>query len=125
MTRRDFASAVLASTVGYAAPDAKPNVVIVLCDDLGYGDVRAFYPDAKVATPRMDALAHEGVRFTDAHSPSSLCTPSRYGVLTGRYAWRTPLKQGVLNGYSPALIEPGRETIGSMLKKQGYRTGGF
>lgn len=125
MTRRDFASTVLAYTVSYAAPASKPNVVIVLCDDLGYGDVRAFYPDAKVATPRMDALAHEGVRFTDAHAPSSLCTPTRYGLLTGRYAWRTRLKQGVLNGYSPALIEPGRETIASMLKKQGYRTGGF
>ena len=103
----------------------KPNIVLVLCDDLGYGDVRAFYPEAKMATPRMDALAMEGMRFTDAHSPSSVCTPTRYGLLTGRYCWRTELKKGVLGGYSPSLLEPGRETIASMLKKQGYRTGGF
>ena len=123
MTRRIFNSTLIASTLVGAAD--KPNIVLVLCDDLGYGDVRAFYPDAKMATPRMDALAREGMRFTDAHSPSSVCTPTRYGLLTGRYCWRTRLKQGVLGGYSPSLIEPGRETIASMLKKQGYRTGGF
>ncbi len=78
-----------------------------------------------MATPRMDALAREGMRFTDAHSPSSVCTPTRYGLMTGRYCWRSRLKQGVLGGYSPSLIEPGRETIASMLQKQGYRTGGF
>lgn len=99
--------------------------MVVLCDDLGYGDVRAYYPEAKMATPRMDALARQGMRFTDAHSPSSVCTPTRYGLMTGRYCWRSRLKQGVLGGYSPSLIEPGRETIASMLQKQGYRTGGF
>ena len=123
MTRRIFNSTLIASTLVAVAD--KPNIVLVLCDDLGYGDVRAFYPEAKMATPRMDALANEGMRFTDAHSPSSVCTPTRYGLLTGRYCWRTRLKQGVLGGYSPALLEPGRETIASMLKKQGYRTGGF
>lgn len=123
MTRRIFNQTVLATSLMSA--EAKPNIVVVLCDDLGFGDVKAFYPEAKMATPRMDRLAREGMRFIDAHSPSSLCTPTRYGLLTGRYCWRTRLKQGVLNGYSPALIEPGRETIASMLKKQGYRTGGF
>ncbi len=123
MTRRIF-NASLAATALAAAP-AKPNVVIVLCDDLGYGDVGAFFPAAKVATPRMDRLAREGMRFVDAHSPSGVCTPTRYGLLTGRYCWRSRLKQGVLNGYSPALIEPGRTTLAALLLAQGYRTGGF
>ncbi|MBY0507166.1 MAG: sulfatase-like hydrolase/transferase [Bryobacteraceae bacterium] len=121
MTRRLFQQTLAAS----AFAETPPNIVVILCDDLGYGDVQAFYPEAKMRTPRMDALARDGMRFTDAHSPSSLCTPTRYGLLTGRYCWRTRLKQGVLNGYSPALIEPGRETIASLLKKKGYRTGGF
>lgn len=109
-----------------AQPASRPNIVLILCDDLGYGDVRANYPDSKIPTPHLDKLASEGMRFTDAHSPSSVCTPTRYGVLTGRYCWRTRLKSGVGNGYSPALIEPGRETIASLLKsKRNYRTGGF
>jgi len=126
MTRRTFSSALLgAPLVLRAAAISKPNIVVVLCDDLGYGDVRAFYPEAKMATPRRDALAREGMKFIDAHSPSAVCTPTRYGLMTGRYCWRTKLKSGVLNGYSPALIEPGRETVASALKKQGYRTGAF
>jgi arylsulfatase A-like enzyme len=109
-----------------AQPAAPPNIVLILCDDLGYGDVGAFYPAARIPTPHLDKLAREGMRFTDAHSPSSVCTPTRYGVLTGRYCWRTRLKSGVGNGYSPALIEPGRDTIASLLKRaKGYRTGGF
>ena len=105
---------------------APPNIVLILCDDLGYGDVGVYFKDSKIPTPHMDRLAREGMRFTDAHSPSSVCTPTRYGVLTGRYCWRTLLKSGVGNGYSPALIEPGRETIASLLKgRKGYRTGGF
>lgn len=107
-----------------AAP-AKPNILLILADDLGYGDLSCYNPQARTRTPRIDALANQGVRFTDAHSPSSVCTPTRYGLLTGRYCWRTRLKNGVLNGESPSLIEPGRETIASMLKKQGYRTGVF
>lgn len=107
-----------------AAP-TRPNVVVVLCDDLGYGDVGAFWKQAKMATPRLDQIARQGMRFTDAHSPSSLCTPTRYGLLTGRYCWRTKLKQGVLQGYSPALIEPGRKTLAALLAENGYRTGGF
>jgi arylsulfatase A-like enzyme len=110
----------------FAQAPASPNIVVILCDDLGYGDVGCYYKGAKIPTPRMDRLAREGMRFTDAHSPSSVCTPTRYGVLTGRYCWRTRMKSGVGNGYSPALIEPGRDTIASLLKREkGYRTGGF
>lgn len=108
--------------VPHAPAADKPNVVVILCDDLGYGDVKANNPDCKIATPHMDRIAREGVRFTDAHTPSSVCTPTRYGLLTGRYNWRTKLQQGVLGGLSPRLIEPGRETIASLLKKQGYHT---
>ncbi len=108
-----------------AAPPRLPNILLVLADDLGYGDVGCYNPQARVRTPRLDALAREGVRFTDAHSPSSVCTPTRYGLLTGRYCWRTTLKQGVLNGESPSLMEPGRTTLASMLRPLGYRTGVF
>ena len=100
----------------------RPNVVVVLADDLGYGDVGCYNPGSKIATPRIDGLAAAGMRFTDAHTGSAVCTPTRYGLLTGRYAWRTRLKIGVLGGYSPGLIEPGRTTVASLLKRQGYRT---
>jgi arylsulfatase A-like enzyme len=105
------------------ASRGKPNIVFILADDMGYGDLRSYNPQSKIATPNMDRLAAEGLRFTDAHTPSSVCTPTRYGLLTGRYAWRTRLKRGVLDGYSPALIEPGRMTIASLLKEYGYNTG--
>ncbi|MFO0918144.1 MAG: sulfatase-like hydrolase/transferase [Planctomycetaceae bacterium] len=115
---------VLGSAAGSDAAPRKPNIVIILADDLGYGDVGC-YGATKIQTPRMDQLAREGLRFTDAHTPSAVCTPTRYGLLTGRYAWRSRLKQGVLNGESPALIEPGRETIASFLKSHGYVTAGI
>jgi arylsulfatase A-like enzyme len=99
-----------------------PNIIVVLADDLGYGDLGSYNPGSKIPTPSLDALAAEGMRFTDAHSPSSVCTPTRYGLLTGRYAWRTRLKQGVLKGYDPSLIEPGRETVASVLRRTGYAT---
>jgi arylsulfatase A-like enzyme len=105
-----------------SAADSKPNIIYILCDDLGYGDVRALNPEGKIATPRMDALAREGMIFTDAHSGSAVCTPTRYGVLTGRYAWRTKLQSQVLGGLSPALIEPGRMTAASLLRSHGYHT---
>ena len=89
---------------------SRPNIVYILADDLGYGDVGCFNPESKIPTPNLDRLASEGMRFTDAHSPSSVCTPTRYGLLTGRYCWRTNLKSGVLAGYSPLLIEPNRLT---------------
>ncbi len=117
---------VLLILVSFAAvaPAAgpKPNIVYILCDDLGYGDVGCLNPDGKIATPRMDAVAREGMTFTDAHSGSAVCTPTRYGVLTGRYAWRSKLQSGVLGGLSPALIEPGRMTVASLLKQNGYHT---
>ncbi len=106
-----------------AAPP--PNIIIILADDLGYGDPRVQNPASKIPTPNMDRLAREGMRFTDAHSPSTVCTPTRYGLLTGRYAWRTHLKQGVLWGHDPCLLEPGRATIASMLSRAGWRTCGI
>ena len=104
------------------AAETKPNIVYILCDDLGYGDVHCLNPDGKIPTPRMDALAREGMIFTDAHSGSAVCSPTRYGVLTGRYAWRSRLQSGVLGGLSPRLIEDGRMTVASLLKSNGYHT---
>ena len=101
----------------------QPNIVFILADDMGYGDLGCYNPDSKIPTPNMDNLASQGMRFTDAHSPSAVCSPTRYGVLTGRYAWRSPLKNGVLWGYSTSLIEEGRTTVASMLKQHGYTTG--
>ncbi len=100
----------------------KPNIVYILADDLGYGDVGCLNPESKIPTPRHDQLAREGMTFTDAHSNSAVCTPTRYGVLTGRYCFRSSLKGGVLGGYDDMLIEPGRMTVASMLKEQGYHT---
>ena len=104
-----------------AADPARPNVVLVLCDDLGFGDPGCYSAASKIPTPAIDRLAAEGLRFTDAHSPSSVCTPTRYGVLTGRYCWRTRVTSGVLgNGWERSLIEEGRATIASMLGEHGY-----
>ena len=99
-----------------------PNIVIVLADDLGYGDVGYLNSQSQIPTPNLDTLAGEGMAFLDAHSPSAVCTPTRYGLLTGRYAWRTRLTRGVLNGYAGPLIAPNRETLGSFLGATGYRT---
>ncbi|MCH1493959.1 MAG: arylsulfatase [Rubripirellula sp.] len=99
-----------------------PNVVLILADDLGYGDVQALNPRSAIPTPNFNRLAKEGITFTDAHTPSSVCTPTRYGLLTGRYCWRTELKRGVLNGYSQPLIESDRATLASMFKEAGYQT---
>ena len=100
-----------------------PNIVFILADDMGYGDVQALNPDSKIPTPNIDRLASEGMLFVDGHSPSAVCTPTRYGVLTGRYCWRTQLKRGVLGGYSPPLLEKDRMTVASLLRGHGYRTG--
>ncbi len=102
-----------------------PNLVFILADDLGYGDPRCYNPDSKIPTPHLDRLATEGLRFTDLHTPSAVCTPTRYGLLTGRYAWRSRLKSGVLWGWSPPLIEPGRLTLPALLRERGYVTAGF
>lgn len=104
------------------APMGHPTIVVILADDLGYGDLSCLNPESKIPTPHMDRLAREGMTFTDAHSPSAVCTPTRYGLLTGRYAWRTRLQSGVLFGFDRPLIEPGRETVASFLKRHGYAT---
>ena len=99
-----------------------PNIVFIMADDMGYGDVSRLNEHCAFETPHLDRLAREGAFFTDAHSNSAVCTPTRYGVLTGRYCWRSRLKQGVLYGYSRPLIEEGRLTVASLLKAHGYRT---
>ena len=100
----------------------RPNIVFIIADDAGYGDLGCYNPESRIPTPCMDRLAAQGVRFTDAHAPAAVCTPTRYGALTGRYCWRTWLKQGVVGGYTPPLIEPHRATVASFLQQHGYRT---
>lgn len=117
-----FALSALLPSSGFAAT---PNLVFILCDDLGYGDVRCLNPEGKIATPRIDKLAREGMLFTDAHSGSAVCSPTRYGIMTGRYAWRTKLQRHVLGGLSPRLIEPSRLTVAQFLKNNGYHTACF
>jgi len=101
----------------------RPNVIVVLADDMGWGDLGCY--GSKIPTPHIDGLAAEGVRLTDCHSASAVCTPSRYALMTGRYAWRGPLKNFVLMGHGPALIEPSRPTLASLLRSAGYATGAF
>lgn len=102
--------------------EKKPNIIFILADDLGYGDVSSYNENSKITTTNIDKLASEGVLFTDAHTSSAVCTPTRYGILTGRYNWRSTLKKHVLQGYSKALITPDRKTIASFLKNKGYKT---
>ncbi|ALJ06732.1 arylsulfatase [Pseudalgibacter alginicilyticus] len=99
-----------------------PNIIYVLTDDLGIGDVSTYNPESKIKTPYIDKLASEGMTFTDAHTTSAVCTPSRYSILTGRYSWRTKLKSRVLYGEDPHLIHPQRATVASLLKSAGYYT---
>ena len=103
-------------------PSDKPNIIIILADDMGYGDPEVYNDESKIPTPNINALAANGMRFTDAHSPSSVCTPTRYGILTGRYAWRTPLKKSVLWAWDKPLIETDRKTMPKMLSAKGYNT---
>ena len=101
----------------------KPNIVYIICDDLGYGDVQCLAPEtSRIPTPNADQLASEGMIFIDAHSGSSVCTPTRYGILTGRYSWRTWLQKGVVTGFAPSLIAVKRPTVPGFLKEQGYAT---
>ncbi|MBD2753548.1 sulfatase-like hydrolase/transferase [Spirosoma sp. BT704] len=106
----------------FRADSSRPNIVVILADDLGFGDLQCNNPDAQTTTPNLNQLSREGLRFTDAHSGSAVCTPTRYGLITGRYAFRSSLKKGVLGGYSPALIEANRFTIADLLKQAGYQT---
>jgi arylsulfatase A len=99
-----------------------PNLIYILADDLGYGDVSSFNPDSKIITPNIDRIASEGIMFLDAHSGSAVCSPTRYGILTGRYSWRTGLKQGVTWSWDKPLIDSGRITLASMLREKGYST---
>lgn len=101
----------------------QPNIIYILADDLGIGDINVFNKEGKIKTPNIDQLAKEGMLFSDAHTSSSVCTPTRYGILTGRYNWRSKLKSSVLTGTSKALISSERSTVASILKKNGYYTG--
>ena len=103
----------------------RPNIIVILADDQGFGDLGANNPLSKIATPHLDALAKGGVRFTDGHTSSGVCTPTRYSLLTGRYHWRTKLQSGVLGGFSTPLIAKDRLTLAGLLKQQGYATGCF
>lgn len=133
MTRREFLKMLGAGAAGFtlpvpkgiAAPAAKPNILYILADDLGYGDLRCLNPESKIATPHADRLAAAGMIFTNAHSSSAVCSPTRYGILTGRYNWRSRLKSGVLGGFSPRLIEEGRLTVPTLLKRHGYTAACF
>ena len=129
--RRDFMSLVgavgaLSGIVGQssAKDSAKPNIIWIMADDLGYGDLSCLNEGSKIQTPNMDRMAREGVIFTDAHSPSAVCTPTRYGVMTGRYCFRSPMKRGVLAGGSPPLIPADRLTVPALLRSRGYATAG-
>ena len=101
----------------------QPNIVFILADDMGYGDIQAYNTDSKIPTPNLNRLVKQGVQFTDAHSGSAVCTPTRYGLMTGMYCWRTDLKSGVLfPPEDPPLIGQDRLTVAGMLKQQGYHT---
>jgi arylsulfatase A-like enzyme len=101
----------------------RPNIVLILADDFGYGDAKCYNPQAKVATPQIDRLARQGMRFTDAHSPATVCTPTRYGLLTGQMPFRVPRGGTVFTGAGgPSLLAAGRTTVASLLRQQGYAT---
>src|SRR5271156_5624751 len=106
---------------GIEAQQHKPNVVIILADDMGFGDVSFLNPQARTHTPNIDAMAQKSLVFTDAHTAGAVCTPSRYALITGRYYFRVP-PHGEFLGYLKPLIEPGRETIGSLMQRAGYTT---
>lgn len=117
------AAAVIPGALSSASgPARRPNILMFLSDDMGYGDPQCLNPESKIPTPNIDGLAKQGMTFTDAHSASSICTPSRYGLLTGRYCWRSRLPSGITWYWDPALIEADRLTMPAMLKKHGYAT---
>ena len=122
MTARILYISSLLSVLLHAASHKHPNVIFVLADDLGIGDVSPTNPDCKIKTPHLQKMADEGITFMDAHSSSAVCTPTRYGVLTGRYNWRSRLARGVLSGTSEHLIPAKRATVGHSLQKAGYHT---
>ena len=111
-----------AARTDVASTPERPDIIFILADDMGYGDVSCLNPDSRIRTENIDAMARNGVIFSDAHSSSAVSTPSRYSVMTGRYNWRSWLPSKVLHGYSPNLIEPERSTMASILKECGYHT---
>ncbi len=113
---------ILTSSCKQQSMETLPNIIYILADDLGYGDVSTMNPEAAWETKHIDRIASEGMLFTDAHTGSAVCTPTRYGVLTGRYSWRTRLKAGVLWSWDPPLIQEGETTVGSLLQEEGYTT---
>jgi arylsulfatase A len=119
-----FISSTVLSLIPVAvqAVEKQPNIVFILADDMGFGDVKFFNPAAKTETPHIDQLAKEGVAFSEAFSSAGVSTPSRYGILTGRYCFRSPLKSGAINGHGSPVIEKGRRTMATVLKEQGYTT---
>ncbi len=119
---RNFWFPFLSCILALSSHADHPNIIYILADDMGVGDVSCYNPQAKLSTPHIDRMAGEGMRFTDAHTPSAVCTPTRYGILTGRYCWRTRLKARVLDGFDPPLIESSRVTVPSLLRDAGYDT---
>ena len=101
-----------------ATKNQRLNIIYILSDDLGFGDLSFYNKDSKIKTPNLDRLAASGMSFMDMHSTSSVCTPTRYSILTGEYAWRTGLKKGVLWSYGPPLIAPKKNTVAKMLKQK-------
>ena len=127
LSRRRFLQVAFAGAVAPALIAAtrrpslkRPNIVILYADDMGYGDLAIQNPDSKIPTPNLDRIAREGVRFTDAHSSSGICTPSRYAMLTGRYHWRK--FHGIVNAFGPSVFDRERLTLPKMLKEEGYQT---
>ncbi len=113
---------ILLASCAPTPPPQPPNILVILADDLGYGDIGVYNPESKVPTPNIDKLASQGMLFTDAHSPSTVCTPTRYSIMTGRMAFRTGMS-GVFTGVDgPSLINPGRLTLAEMLRQSGYTT---
>ena len=132
MNRREFLTAAIAASSvcscsrtprpQFLTNKRPPNIVLILADDMGVGDVQALWPGSKIPTPHLDRLAAEGMSFTDAHSGAAVCTPTRYGLLTGRYSWRTILQEWIVDLYEPPLIAEDRLTLPGMLRDNGYRT---
>ena len=124
-TRYAGLAIIIASTASVAAQNL-PNIMIIYSDDLGYGDLSCYNPKAAYKTPRLDKMAREGIRFIDAHSPSTICSPSRYGLYSGQQVCRTGRGSRAFEGPGgPSYIKPGELTIADMVKQQGYRTGVF
>ncbi len=123
MTRRHLLASIAgaATQLGAAVPSARPNIIFILADDVGYGDLSC-YGATTLKTPNLDKLAGGGLRLTNGHATSATCTPSRYSLMTGEYAWRRK-DTAILPGDAPALLTPGRTTLPSILKQSGYATG--